>query len=435
MSHCRFRSIVLPACFVCLALIAAACGDGASDAAATDDARSAADAESTTAAPATSPPTVSESTPAVPTTEAPETVPADTAPPETPAPTTTAAAPEFDFSAISPIVEGYIAENELNGAGLIIVHRDHGVIHHDHWGEFSEDRVSLIASSSKMITAGVLLHLQDEGLLDIDAPVADVVEWGSANPAITPAQLLSNSSGLVGLFPDAAFGPYLCQYLNSGTMQTCASTIFTTADDDTEVVEPDTEFRYGGAQWQVAGAVAEVASGQSWAELIDDIYVEPCGVATLGYNNHFASIGTGFDYPVAFNADPGTLEPTENPNMEGGAYITTGDYGKLLLMHLRDGRCGDTQVLSTEALAAMHGDRIDTAYDGDAYGEDTGYGMGWWVNRPTGRITDEGAYGSVPWIDLEDGYGAYLVIEASSALGGALAAQLYDVVEETVTGG
>ena len=117
--------------------------------------------------------------------------------------------------------------------------------------------------------------------------------------------------------------------------------------------------------------------------------------------------------------------------MEGGAYVTTGDYGKLLLMHLRGGRCGDVEVLSQEALDAMHGDRIAAAYDGDA-GIATGYGLGWWVDRTTGRISDGGAYGSVPWLDLDDGYGAYLVIEADSGLGNELAQQLYDLIDDAV---
>ena len=60
--------------------------------------------------------------------------------------------------------------------------------------------------------------------------------------------------------------------------------------------------------------------------------------------------------------------------------------------------------------------------------------MGWWVDRETGRISDGGLYGSVPWLDLEDGYGAYLVVEADSGTGNALAGLLYDVVEAAVTG-
>lgn len=339
-----------------------------------------------------------------------------------------------DYSAVEPVVQAFIDERGLNGAGLVIVQRDAGVVYEHHWGEFTPDRISLVASSSKMITAGVLLRLQDDGLLDMDAPVAEAVEWGAGNPDVTPAQLVSNSSGLVGLLPNPGYAPYVCQYVAAGTLQDCASQIFTSPDDDGDIVAPDTEFRYGGAQWQVAGAVAESVSGKSWAELIDEIYVQPCGLDTLGYNNHFTQIGSGgFDYPAEFDGDPATLMPTDNPNMEGGAFVTTGDYGELLLMHLRGGMCGDEQVLSQEALDTLHADRIAGEYEGGAYDEATGYGMGWWVDRATGRISDAGAYGSVPWLDLDDGYGAFLVIEADAATGGELAAQLYDLVETAAT--
>jgi CubicO group peptidase (beta-lactamase class C family) len=339
----------------------------------------------------------------------------------------------YDFSAVSPIVEHFIDKRDLNGAALIVVDREDGIVDEEYWGEFGPDRVSLIASSSKMITAGVLLRLHDDGLLDIDAPVADVVDWGDGNPTITPAQLLSNSSGLVGLLPDPGYSPYVCQYLAAGTLQDCAESIFSTQADDADVVAPDTEFRYGGAQWQVAGAVAEVAAGKPWDQLIDEIYVQPCGLQTLAYNNHFTQFGTsGFDYPTAFAADPSTLQATDNPNMEGGAYIAPPDYAELLLMHLRGGRCGDTQVLSQAALDRMHADRVGPTYSGNA-GPGTGYGMGWWVDRASGLITDGGAYGSMPWLDLEDGYGAYLVIEADSPTGIELAEALYDVVEDAVT--
>ncbi len=166
---------------------------------------------------------------------------------------------------------------------------------------------------------------------------------------------------------------------------------------------------------------------------INEIYVEPCGLETLAYNNHFSQIGaTGSDYPVAFDADPTTLQPTDNPNMEGGAYIAPGDYAKLLLMHLRGGMCGNNRVLSQAAVDRLHDDRIDDAYDGSA-GTSTGYAMGWWVDRSTGRLTDSGLYGTVPWLDLEDGYGAYLVVEANGATGQQLVEQLYPLVESSIT--
>jgi CubicO group peptidase (beta-lactamase class C family) len=346
--------------------------------------------------------------------------------------------PNYDFSALGPIVADFVTERQLAGAGLIVVEREAGVVHEEYWGGFDADRISLIASSSKMISAGVLLHLDDEGILDIDAPVSEVAEWGAANPTITPAQLISNSSGLVGLLPDPTYAPYLCQYIATGTLQECAESIFTTPADDADVIPPDTEFRYGGAQWTVAGAVAEVASGKSWAELVDETFAEPCGLESLAFNNHFAQIGAGFDYPVEFNGDPTTLVATTNPNPEGGAYITVPDYGELMLMHLRGGQCGDVQVLSPEAVDRLHADRIGPAYDGQASadgsgGAGTGYGMGWWVDRTTGRINDGGAYGTVPWLDLEDGYGVYLLVESSAGTGSELAELLYDPIETAIT--
>ena len=336
----------------------------------------------------------------------------------------------YDFAAVEPVVKAFIEENGLNGAGLVIVDADDGVVLERYWGKFGPERRSLVASSSKMLAAGVLLGLHDDGLLDIDAPVADAVDWGSGNPEITPAQLLSNSSGLVGLFPDVGYAPYVCQFVPAGTMQDCAESIFTSPDDDGDITEPDVAFNYGGAQWQIAGAVAEAVSGKSWAELIDETYVQPCGVDSLAFNNHWIQLGTGFDYPVGF--DPAMLAATDNPQIEGGAYITAPDYGQLLLMHLRGGVCGDEQVLSQDSLDTMHADRIAAAYDGSAGDTDTGYGMGWWIDRESGRISDPGAYGSVPWLVLKDGYGAYLVIESNSSDGNALAGQLYDIVGDAV---
>jgi hypothetical protein len=58
--------------------------------------------------------------------------------------------------------------------------------------------------------------------------------------------------------------------------------------------------------------------------------------------------------------------------------------------------------------------------------------MGWWIDRSTGRRSDGGAYGSMPWLDLADGYGAYLVLESISGNGRDLAERLYDVIEEAV---
>ncbi|MEL6892132.1 MAG: serine hydrolase domain-containing protein, partial [Actinomycetota bacterium] len=340
------------------------------------------------------------------------------------------------FAEIDATVAAFVEDRGLNGAGLAIVDAEDGVVHEAYWGEFEPNRASFIASSSKQLVAGVMLRLQDEGLLDIDAPLPEIVgdDWGPGVADITVAQMLSNSSGLVGLVPNPLYPPYLCQFFGEQQLEECGATIATTDDDDAEVAPPDSEFRYGGGQWQVAGAVAEYVSGETWDELIDRIYVEPCGLSEgFGFDNHWGVIGDGFTYPADFDGDLSQLPDATNPHMEGGAYSTVPDYAELLLLHLRGGECPNGPVVSQAALDTMHADRVAAAYGGNAGGATTGYGMGWWIDRETGRISDGGAYGSQPWLDLDDGYGAYLVVEADSSVGQALAGEIEELVHTAMT--
>jgi CubicO group peptidase (beta-lactamase class C family) len=430
---------------MCAAVTMAACagGDdddgGATDPAPTAEtpARTDADSPATSGVLTTAPTTLPATTRPATTLPA-TTLPATTRPATTlPASSTPGTAPTrtYDLSAVEPIVAQFVDEHQLNGAALVVVEPGDGIVYANYWGEFGPDRVSLVASASKMVTAGVLMHLADQGLLDPERPIAEYVPWAAGhNTEISVADLVSNNSGLVGLMPDPGYAPYLCQFLPDAELEDCAETIWTTPDDDADVVPPRTEYRYGGAQWQVAGAVAETVSGKSWAQLLDEVYVEPCGVESLAYANHWTTFGAGFAYPADFDGDVSLLGTTDNPHMEGGLHITPRDYAELLLLHLRGGRCGDTQVFSADALEALHTDRLEDF--GGATQTGTGYGWGWWIERDGSyRVTDPGAYGAVPWLDLDGGFGAYLVLEADATLGVTLATQLFDPVESAITQG
>ena len=342
------------------------------------------------------------------------------------------------------IIQDYVDENGLNGASFIVVDRDAGVLYEEHTGELGPGRIAMIGPLSEMISAGVVLRLHEDGLLDVDAPVADVVAWGSGNPEVTLAQLLSHSSGMVGGLPSQFYAPYTCSVMFIGSLQGCGETIFTTPDDDVDLVPPDTNFGWPGtgADYQVAGAVAEAASGKTWAELVDETYA-PCGLEVLAYNNPWFQLPfdpATFAYPsAAFDGDPSTLAPTDNPSIEAGAYTTPEDYAALLLMHLRDGMCGDQRVLSTESLERMHEDRIARVYDGgnpawdpetgDATGGVWGYGMGFMMDREVGgRPGMATPFGQQTWMDLDTGYAALLLLESSFP--DALA--LYDLVPDAL---
>jgi CubicO group peptidase (beta-lactamase class C family) len=339
------------------------------------------------------------------------------------------AGPPLDFTAFDQSVESFLAAQGIKGASAVVVHRDRGVVHSRGYGSFSADRLFLVASSSKILSAGVLLRLADQKVVDLDAPVGTLVgsKWGEGKASITLAQMLSNSSGLVGLLDEATYPPYLCQYVPAGTLSACARTIYQAADAD-RIVPPDTKFRYGGGQWQLAGGIAETASGKPWEQLVRETYRDPCGTATLGYANQYSRAGT--QYPGFFMADAANLDRTDNPSIEGGAYITAPDYAKILLLHLRGGMCGSTRVLSEAAVARMQQDRI-AAYGGAT--QDplyAGYGLGWWVDRVNaGVVADPGAYGAVPWLDNPRGYGAFIALEETAILGVQLRQQTKPILD------
>jgi CubicO group peptidase (beta-lactamase class C family) len=345
----------------------------------------------------------------------------------------------LDFDRFDATVAEFVSANALPGASAAIVDEACGVAHVRGYGDHAADRLYLVGSASKVLSAGILLRLQDKGQLDIDAPIGQYLsEWGAnGKPDLTIAQLLSNSSGLVGLIDRPFYLPYRCQYQEAGTLGACARAIYT-ADDASDRSAPDTAFHYGGAQWQLAGGIAEIVSGTSWAELVQETYVEPCRTLSIGYSNQFeaaaaaAGLGAALQYPAFFRAERANLPSTENPNVEGGLFTTAEDYAQILLSHLHEGQCSQGRVLSPEAVERMQADRILERYDGSTVGQTgrtargdaallEGYGLGWWIDRhQPGLVADPGLYGAFPWLDRSRGYGALLLLEADGNRGAEL---------------
>lgn len=340
---------------------------------------------------------------------------------------------QLDFRPFDEALQNALDEKKIAGASVAVVHEKFGVMHTQGFGEFAADRLYLIASSSKILSVGVLMRLADQGKLDIDEPIGTYLkDWGETKASkINVAQLVSNSSGLPSLSEVSAAAsdsssPYysnLCQYTDRGSLSDCGKLLYATEPPR----EPDTMFAYGGSQWQLAGAVAEQVSGKSWAELIDETYRTPCAVPSLGYTNQFGKAATG--YPAFFQGKKANLPVTDNPSIEGGAFVTVGDYAKLLLMHLRGGVCGDTRVLSKEATERMQQDRV-ADHGGTGNASAPGYGLGFWISPENHTVTDPGAYGSFPLLDQQRRYGVFIAIELTSDVGTQLGAAVKPTLDK-----
>ncbi len=313
-------------------------------------------------------------------------------------------APSYDFSAVDSAVAEFMDAEDVAGLTLAVVHRDHGQIHEMGYGDFDRERVSLIASTSKVLSAGIILTLVDDGVLELDRPVAEYLDWGDHHPTATMRSLLSMMSGVPEDDP--------CVKDPATSLQDCARLIF---QDESQSVSAGEKFQYSADAWQLAGAVAEVVSGKTWFELVEERLVAPCGLENTGYRN----VDSDDPYPEPLEGGPAAIALSDNPKIGGGAYTSVADYSKVLLMHLRDGRCAGEHVLSSAMVQSMQEALVPEGVLLPIWRfEAVNYGMGWWwFEDGPAPFVDTGAWGARSVLHPEEGWGAILIIEKTTSIG------------------
>jgi CubicO group peptidase (beta-lactamase class C family) len=340
-------------------------------------------------------------------------------------------AAKYDFREVDSVVDAFLDENpDIEGATLAVVRRGESQIYEAGYGAFERDRVSFIASTGKVLSAGVILSLADEGLIDLDRDVAEYLDWGDYHPGVTTRNILSMMSGIPsrnsGTVEDWYEDP--CVFDPDFTLDECARRIFQFEDHS---VPPGQEFRYSTASWQVAGAVAETVGDASWAALVEERLVSPCGLRATGYSNVMVD-----EYPSDFDGDLTSLPATANPNLGAGAYSTVTDYSKVLLMHLHDGLCGNERVLSEASVRAMQEDLVPEGTTMPIWRpEAVNYGLGWWKyeDEPT-LLIDPGAFGARAYLDPVEGWGAIAILEADTTDGAELRQTLVPAIRAVLAG-
>jgi len=277
----------------------------------------------------------------------------------------------YDFSPLTGLIQDAVDNTPLQGAALLVV-KDGQPVYEAAFGRQTPDEAVAIASASKWLTAAVIMTLVDDGAIALDDPVAAYLpSFGGSKRAITIRQLLAHTSGLPAYHP--------CLDDPSGTLAGCAEQIAT----GSLVAEPGTRFHYGGVSFQVAGRVAEVASGKPWATLFEEKIKGPLGMNSTTY-------GT-----------------SENPVLGGGARSTLHDYGRFLQMLLDDGAFDSRQVISASSVQEMHRDQTFGAAIAYTPQQDhRGYGLGEWrdvvVDQGNAlQVSCQGDNGFSPWIDRE----------------------------------
>jgi CubicO group peptidase (beta-lactamase class C family) len=239
------------------------------------------------------------------------------------------------------------------------------------------------ASTSKLVSAVVILDLVEQGVLSLESKPHDLISWWTGESAMTLRDLLSFRSG----FNDEP----LCINVGGASYETCVQSIY---DGNLAAnIAPGTQFYYASTHLQIAGLMAMTATGKTWSQIFA-AWQAKTGLFPTGV----------YDLPSS-----------TNPRLAGGMHWTGEEY-LALLRGLYHGTLL-TPALRTELFANQRDSAtVENSPLISAYNEDWAYGLGNWLECPAAigpntfdcgsghRNSSPGAYGAYPFLDFDHDY-------------------------------
>lgn len=300
---------------------------------------------------------------------------------------------DYSFTPLDTVINSWIQKEYYPGASIMVV-KDDKVLFEKYYGNYTPETEVYIASAGKWLAAAAIAAVVDKTPLTWND---NVETWlpefkGNVKGKITLRQLLSHTSGI----PDYHVMP------KRDTYNSLTQSVADILPLDT-VFAPGSRFQYGGLAMQVAGRMAEVASGMDFETLFQIYICQPLGMV----NTHFIPVDTGNGH---------------SPMLGGGARTNMHDYMKFLKMISHDGNYNGKEVLSKESIKEMQADQVKKAkvlpgeYVERALGRyHTGiYGLGEWREKVNEygeayQISSPGWAGPYPWLNKKENvYGFFL---------------------------
>ena len=141
-----------------------------------------------------------------------------------------------------------------------------------------------IASLSKQFTAVLILRLVDEGLLDLDQPIATYLPEYRADVGrrVTLHHLLTHQSGI----PNYTNLPYV--WSDSLTQRYATEDLIRRFGSGTLEFEPGTHYRYSNTNYLLLAAIAERVTGESFEALLTQRVLAPLGLQHTGVDDRSA---------------------------------------------------------------------------------------------------------------------------------------------------
>ncbi|WP_200807975.1 serine hydrolase [Demequina sp. NBRC 110056] len=237
------------------------------------------------------------------------------------------------------------------------------------------DTPFVIGSISKSFTALAVMQLVEAGSVDLDGELETYLDSFSGQPAgpVTVRQLLSHTSGYSTLQGNTA------PVETTGEVDDLARGVDALADV-APAYAPGSQWEYSNTNYQIAGRLIEVVSGEEFATYVESHVLEP-----LGMNN--SSVADGEEHPsMATGHTPwfwtkrpvpdGPTQPLYAP--QGGVIASANDLALYMAAMMND----QDDVLSAEGKATMMRP-ANAAW--------SWYGLGWFIDTAAGTVWHSGS--------------------------------------------
>ncbi|WP_406135729.1 serine hydrolase [Streptomyces sp. NBC_01089] len=248
-----------------------------------------------------------------------------------------------------------------------------GVLNKDTGVRATDDSLFQIGSLTKVWTATLIMQLVDEGKLDLDAPVSDVLpELRLSDPRaleqLTVRHLLTHTSGIDGdIFTDTGRG--------DDCLRGYVDQLVTAA----QIHPPGVTFSYCNSGFVLAGRIVEKLTGMSWDSAVKERLCSPLGLThTVTLPEEALRFRTATGHDAEGGQDPRPVPVWGLPRSAGPAGLITASAADVLAfarMHLAGGTAADgTRVLSERAAHAMTEKQVDLP---DVHTLGDSWGLGW----------------------------------------------------------
>lgn len=278
------------------------------------------------------------------------------------------------------LIPEVMTKEKIPGLSIAIVDRNKtiwadgfGFSDMDHKKPITANTIFGIMSISKTITATAIMMAVQDGLVDLDQPIANYLPGFTINSRfednpetkITLKHLLSCTAGL-GYEAPVGNG---YDYPKLSSFEEHIQSI-----SDTWLRYPvGQRFCYSTLGIDLAGYILQVKSGNTFNSYVKQKLLNPLRMTNSSFDietikrNHNRAVGHDFDYSHV---------PLEMPMIpSGGFYTSVSDLAKFVRFHLNEGRINGKSLLNKETLNIMY--RIPFPIEGQFEGYALGISKNW----------------------------------------------------------